>query len=161
MKSIITLAILAPLALLIAACDNGNGTKPEPEKCKCPAIESHFLDCVDYDCKTGKHQQTPRGYITDAVVPDLNVPIYQTAGISSEDAIAATNNIKTGFDGLAPGNKGALATANNFKEVRIVEGEEYGFDPATGVVRIGVGWNDEAVREIFKTFVIPELTQDP
>ena len=158
MKSIITIAILASLALFMSACDNENGTETEQqEKCKCPPIESHFLECEDYDCKLGPHQQTPRGYIIDEG-RNINVPIYQTAGVSDENAIGVlVTNIQLGYNGLGGGHKNMLRDANNFKEVRIVEGEEYGFDPATGVVRIGVDWNAEVVQEIFEGVVLPGL----
>ena len=77
--------------------------------------KEHYLAC---EC--GKNSCTcviiPRGYITDTDFPNLNVPIYQTAGVSDEDAITTTNNIKSvnGYAGMQSGYRNQLANANNF-----------------------------------------------
>jgi len=99
-------------------------------------------------------------YITDTDRPTINVPIYQTAGVEDEDAIAATETIKAGYAKLSNKNKDTLATANNFKKIEIVSGDEYSFDPITGIVKIGTDLNVDDITGTFEYDVIPELTKD-
>ena len=79
------LAIVTPF--IVAACG-------EEENCKCPAAADHFLQCVDYGCKVGKHKATPRGHIAEYQT-NIQIPIYQTKGVDDDDAIATKDNIIT------------------------------------------------------------------
>jgi hypothetical protein len=126
------------------------------------AIFGIIAACIGCDNGNISDVEKACGYITDADYPDLAVPIYRK---SDTNAVTIKNNIITGYDKLIDSNRSALATANNFNEVWVVDGRGYSFDPETGILRIGAYWavnNDtDNIRDIFLYFVIPILTYDP
>ena len=152
-------AVIAIVGIIIGfvACDNDNG-KDDPVLCTCNPKE-HYLPCTcggtDCICKV-----IPRGYLTDTARPKLNVPIYQTVGVSDEDAITTMANIISGYnDDLDDSEKNSVAKGNNFKKIEIVSGTEVSFDPITGIVKIGIAW-PYAFGDIFIAIIVPKLTTD-
>ena len=108
-------------------------------------------------CDDGCCPQIARGYIIDTGEHrNLNVPIYQTAGVSDVDAIATTTKIKNGYNGLSDANKNDFYDASNFNRIEIVPGLGYSFDPIKGIVEMGVDWAWDFVTIFF--IIIPELT---
>ena len=80
-----------------------------------------------------KWEQIIRGYITDTDRPIVNIPIYQTAGVTDEQAIAATAKIKAGYGILDALRKNGIA--GKVKEILIVTGEnDFEVDSTTGKV---------------------------
>jgi hypothetical protein len=126
------------------------------------AIFGIITACIGCDDGNTGYVEKVCGYITDADHPDLAVPIYQK---SATNAVTVKNNIIAGYDKLTGSDRSALATANNFNEVWVVDGRGYSFNPETGILSIGAYWavnNDtDNIRDIFLYFVIPILTYDP
>ena len=104
------------------------------------------------------YEVTPRGYIADADYPSLNVPIYQTDGVSDGDAVTATEKIKAGYVNLDGTCKNTLQSAKNFLKIEIVSGNEDSFDPETGIVKIALE-TEITIKQIFQFVVIPKLIQ--
>jgi hypothetical protein len=117
--------------------------------------------CTGYDNGNISYAEKRCGYITDADHPGLAVPIY-LKGTGITNTVTIKNNIIAGYDKLSDSDRNALATANNFNEVWVVDGRGYSFDSETGILSIGVYWvinNDtDNIRDIFLYFVIPILT---
>jgi hypothetical protein len=159
-------AVFAILGIIAAftACDHDKAGKPANNGravavlCACDS-EKHYMscDCGGSDCGC---TVIPRGYLTDEQRPGLNVPIYQSAGVGDDAVAYATDNIQNGYAELANGYKDFLAAAGNFKEIRIVDGQNSYFDPAAGVVIIGVtmGVNLNEVKTIFTYDIVPNLS---
>jgi len=106
-----------------------------------------------------KCEVTPCGYITDADRPSLNVPIYQTVGVSDGDAITATEKIKAGYVNLDGTCKNTLQSAKEFQKIEIVTGEADSFDPETGIVQIALQ-TEITIEQIFQFVVIPKLIKE-
>jgi len=122
------LFLMAFIVLVFIACDNDKNNDP----CNCNPKE-HYLpcDCGKTDCNC---VVIPRGYITDADFPSLNVPIYQTAGVENDAATTATTNIKNGYAGLASGYRNAISSAKNFKRIEIVADKGFSFNQTIGII---------------------------
>ena len=146
-------------------CSNGKGNAPcthrDPKACECTAGQkaNHFLPCeceaeTPNVCDDSCCPVMPRGYITDKDYPNLNVPIYQKIANVPEDA---ADNIIGGYNSLSGANKYKLAQASNFKEIWIVDGENYDFDPITGIVEIGADHNANFIKSLLQYIVIPDL----
>jgi hypothetical protein len=157
-KQFTFMAIIAIVGIIMGfvACDNDNGNN-DPVLCTCNPKE-HYLPCTcsgtDCICKV-----IPRGYLTDTTRPKLNVPIYQTVGVSDEDAVTVTASIISGYGFLDDSERNSLTNASNLLKIEIVDGTEVSFDPITGIVSIGAAWPYEFA-DIFIDAVIPNLTTE-
>jgi hypothetical protein len=162
-------AVFAIFGIIAAftACENnkvsklgkpGNNGRTVSVLCACDSRE-HYMPC---DCGAADCACTviPRGYLTDEGRSNLNVPIYQSTGVGDDGAVSATVNIKNGYAELADGYKDSIAAAGNFRELWIVDGQGSYFDPAAGIVKIGVtmGANLNEVRSIFTYDIVPNLS---
>jgi hypothetical protein len=123
------------------------------------AILGIITVCIGCDNGSISYVEKACGYITDADHPGLAVPIYQK---SAANAVTVKNNIIAGYNKLTDSERSALATANNFNEVWVVDGRGYSFNPETGILSIGAYWavnkDTDNIRDIFLYFVIPILT---
>jgi len=114
------LLILKTFALSVLGCEKEPTPTPGPE-CKCPPAATHFLECDDYGCEVGGHQQKAREYITDNA--GNQVPIYQKSADPAVNAVAGTmaGNIRTEYDEDIA-SKADLS--GKIKEIWIVKGTE-------------------------------------
>ena len=165
-RGVLLFAIIAMLFIGCPTNGNENEEKPNPKKCECTADQkaSHYLpcDCVveaPNVCNDACCPQIARGYVKDADRPSINVPIYQTVGVSDTDATVATTNIQNGYTGLTNTRKNTLAGANNFNKIEIVAGTEDSFDAINGVVKIALD-SEFTVGQVFLVYVLPNLTNE-
>ena len=164
-KTASILAIALVLALALSACkkdpdpDDGGGGEP----CAC-APKEHYLPCTcgGTDCTCAIK---PRGYIAEDQ-SDTQVPIYQTAGVTDEQAIATTGEITSVWN--KPTNNGIrIACKGKVKEVWIVKAagptnEYYDYEYAIdgNKVILKIQYNNEYIDDsfyVFATQVLPGL----
>ena len=131
--------------------DNGNG-KPE---CTCPPAPTHFLECDDYGCEVGGHQQTAHEYVTDNA--GNQVPIYQKSNVDTEHAAEAANRITTVY------NSASLdlhrdTISGKINKIWVLTGNAYSFDKATGILELGINWDASELEAIFVYEVVPTLS---
>ena len=126
--------------------------------CDCDPKE-HYLpcDCGAADCTC---VQIPRGYVTDTDRPDINFPIYQSAGVTDEQAVTATETIISAYAGLLPGYKNQLRGAN--VEIWITLSAILPEKDETGkvIMRIATSFTEAQIRAVFQNYVIPLLPQN-
>ena len=118
MKNIITVAILASLALFIAACDN------EPDK-KCDCIKKEHLGINEKCCNLKECICEPMVYgeVVDNVVGipgESRFPIYRQGEVTDMEAVVA--KVVEGYSGLDYAYRVALH--GKIKEVRIIPGND-------------------------------------
>ena len=126
--------------------------------CDCDPKE-HYLpcDCGATDCTC---VQIPRGYVTNDVGVGTSFPIYQSVGVTDEQAVTATQTIKDAHDGLGAIYKGQLAGAN--VEIWIVPPGGYSVpqkDESGKIIgRLLYTASQAGIRSWFQNNVIPLLT---
>jgi hypothetical protein len=136
-----------------------SGTTP----CNCTEAEKaeHYLPC---DCEAAGTDKcdcevVPRGYLTDATRLTMNIPIYQTAYVSNEDAATTVTNIQTAWDYLNPSTKEHIATYVN--KIEMIVGTEVTFISArwiSEILQIGTGASLSVIAESLDDLVV-ELTK--
>jgi hypothetical protein len=97
------------------------------------------------------------GHITDDDQSNNKVPIFQSADVSDEDAIAIKTQIQKEYSELTKMQKNSLEEADNFLEIEIVNGTEDSFDEINGVVEIALE-SESSIAQVFQFIVIPYLT---
>jgi hypothetical protein len=97
------------------------------------------------------------GHITDDDRSNNIVPIFQSADVSDEDAIAIKNKIQKEYSELTKMQKNSLEEADNFLEIEIVTGTEDSFDEINGIVEIALE-SESSITQVFQFIVIPYLT---
>jgi uncharacterized repeat protein (TIGR02543 family) len=146
--------IIALIALTFIAC-NDPDPKPDPILCKCDPKE-HYLPCTcgGTDCACAVK---PRGFIEEMAgfqPSGIQIPIYQSIGVTDEQAETALANIIAGYNGVSNVNKGKLG--GKLAEIWIVAGE-YSTCTPDGIVRIGINI-PYSVRDVF-VVAIPVVEQ--
>jgi hypothetical protein len=134
-------------------CDDGDG-KDDPV-CKCDPKE-HYLPC---DCEVaGTDKCTcvviPRGTVTDKA--GNIVPIYQSVGVSNDNAIATATNIATVYNSTAL-NPYRDIISGKIKEIWILAGDAYSFDKVTGILEMGIDWDSDEIEAWLVYGVVPAL----
>ena len=125
--------------------------------CTCNPKE-HYLscDCTGTDCTCAV---IPRGYVTDDIDQSINFPIYQSVGVTDEQAVTATTTIISAYNGLGDAYKGQLSNANVEIWIVPVDGS-VAAEKINGKVIMHVRWNqnEAQIANNFQSRVIPLLS---
>ena len=94
-----------------------------------------------------------RGYVTEAVT-NKQIPIYQSVGVSDDDAVVKTNNTITSYSSMTVSNK--QDARGRISKILIVNGDKVNYTKSTGVIEIGTdctaSWNDIIIEVIVPAF---------
>ena len=145
-------------AVLFSGCPTEADSGKTPEKpvvleCDCEQKE-HYVPCACPASGTEKCDCTimPRGYVTEFATA-VQVPIYQNADVTDEQAEAAVQNIITGYNNLSNGKRYALR--GKIKEIRIVKTAsngyyDYSVEGGKIIFKIQIGLGIDIIELCFK-----------
>jgi hypothetical protein len=121
-------------------------------------IATAIIGCKEDEPDPPPPQEQPIDYITDNA--GNQIPIYKTDGISDTDAVTAVNNIKRAYNSSSMQDY-RDKFSNGVKKIYLLAGDSealYSFDKATGILKVGSGWDWDIYAEYFRDLAISILS---
>lgn len=150
-------AVVAGLLGCPTEADSGKTPEKPAVECDCEQKE-HYVPCACPASGTEKCDCTivPRGYVTE-FASSVQVPIYQNADVTDEQAETATQNIIDGYNNLSNGNRGALR--GKIKEIRIIKTAsngyyDYSIEGGKVILKIQIGLSVSENNNCFLSLII-------